>query len=167
MFADRGDGTFNIVNRANGLFISPITTYNAPLITSATVPATGWQFKPAATDGFYILVNGNNEINQTKSSQGFKLYNWGYGSLTPGEYRLDDDGCQFSFTLSETTVPTAIASPTSDAKAEVKVVNGRIVTSLPYRLYSTNGRSLPIGRQLTTGSYIVRTAQGNVKVVVR
>ena len=167
MFADRGDGTFNIVNRANGLFISPITTYNAPLITSATVPTTGWQFKPAATDGFYILVNGNNEINQTKSSQGFKLYNWGYGSLTPGEYRLDDDGCQFSFTLSETTVPTAIASPTSDAKAEVKVVNGRIVTSLPYRLYSTNGRSLPIGRQLTTGSYIVRTAQGNVKVVVR
>lgn len=170
MFADRGDGTFNIVNRANGLFISPITKYNAPIVSSTTAPATGWQFKPAATDGFYILVNGDNQINQTKQSEGYKLYNWGYGSLTPGEYRLDDDGCQFSFTLNETvTIPTAIASPTSDAKVknEVKVVNGRIVTSLPYRLYSANGSSLPIGHQLTTGSYIVRTAQGNVKVVVK
>lgn len=38
---------------------------------------------------------------------------------------------------------------------------------MPYRLYSNNGQSLPIGKELTAGVYLVKTATGTQKVVVK
>lgn len=168
-FVDRGDGTFNIVNRADGLYLSPIADNNKPLSTTATQPTDGWKFMECGIDNYYLLVSDGNhtEINQTKEKEGFQLYNWGYGSKVPGEYRLDDTGCQFSFILTDTeSVSTAINS-SHQLKQEVSVVNRRIVCSLPYRLYAIDGQALPIGRQLNAGVYLIRTAKNVTKIVVK
>lgn len=166
-FVDRGDGTFDIVNRADGIYISPVAEANTALSATTTAPATGWELKPADTDGYFILVNGTTEINQTKSSQGYKLYNWGYGTQTAGQFRTDDEGCQFIFNLTETEKVVNAINAVNANDASIQVIYGRIVTNLPYRLYSIDGRSLPIGRRLAAGTYVARTAQGNVKVVVK
>lgn len=168
-FVDRGDGTFNIVNRADGLYLSPIADNNKPLSTTATQPTDGWKFMECGIDNYYLLVSDGNhtEINQTKEKEGFQLYNWGYDSKVPGEYRLDDTGCQFSFILTDTeSVPTAINS-SHQLQQEVSVVNRRIVCSLPYRLYAIDGQALPIGRQLNAGVYLIRTAKNFTKIVVK
>lgn len=168
-FVDRGDGTFNIVNRADGLYLSPIADNNKPLSTTATQPTDGWKFMECGIDNYYLLVSDGNhtEINQTKEKEGFQLYNWGYGSKVAGEYRLDDTGCQFSFILTDTeSVSTAINS-SHQLQQEVRVVNRRIVCSLPYRLYAIDGQALPIGRQLNAGVYLIRTAKNVTKIVVK
>lgn len=168
-FVDRGDGTFNIVNRADGLYLSPIADNNKPLSTTATQPTDGWKFMECGIDNYYLLVSDGNhtEINQTKEKEGFQLYNWGYGSKVAGEYRLDDTGCQFSFILTDTeSVSTAINS-SHQLQQEVSVVNRRIVCSLPYRLYAIDGQALPIGRQLNAGVYLIRTAKNVTKIVVK
>ena len=168
-FVDRGDGTFNIVNRADELYLSPVAENNKPLSTTATAPTDGWKFMECGVDNYYLLVSDGNhtEINQTKDKEGFQLYNWGYGSKTADEYRLDDTGCQFSFVLTDTEgVSTAINS-NSQLRQEVSVVNGRIVCNLPYRLYSIDGKAQPIGRQLNAGVYLVRTAKNVIKIVVK
>ena len=168
-FVDRGDGTFNIVNRADELYLSPIADNNKPLSTTATMPTDGWKFMECGIDNCYLLVSDGNhtEINQTKDKEGFQLYNWGYGSKTAGEYRLDDNGCQFSFVLTDTEgVSTAINS-NSQLRQEVSVVNGRIICNLPYRLYSIDGKAQPIGRQLNAGVYLIRTAKNVTKIVVK
>lgn len=168
-FVDRGDGTFNIVNRADELYLSPIADNNKPLSTTATQPTDGWKFMECGIDNYYLLVSDGNhtEINQTKEKEGFQLYNWGYGSKVPGEYRLDDTGCQFSFILTDTeSVSTAINS-SHQLQQDVRVVNRRIVCSLPYRLYAIDGQALPIGRQLNAGVYLIRTAKNVTKIVVK
>lgn len=168
-FVDRGDGTFNIVNRADGLYLSPLANNNTALSTTATMPTDGWRFMECGIDNYYLLVSDGNhtEINQTKEKEGFKLYNWGYGSKVANEYRLDDTGCQFSFVLTETEdISTAINSH-QQFKQTVSVVNGHIVCNLPYRLYSIDGKAQPIGRQLSAGVYLLRTAKNAVKIVVK
>lgn len=168
-FVDRGDGTFNIVNRADGLYLSPIADNNKPLSTTATQPTDGWKFMECGIDNYYLLVSDGNhtEINQTKEKEGFQLYNWGYGTKVAGEYRLDDTGCQFSFILTDTeSVPTAINS-SHQLQQEVSVVNRRIVCNQPYRLYAIDGKALPIGRQLNAGVYLIRTAKNVTKIVVK
>lgn len=168
-FVDRGDGTFNIVNRADGLYLSPIADNNKPLSTTATQPTDGWKFMECGIDNYYLLVSDGNhtEINQTKEKEGFQLYNWGYGTKVAGEYRLDDTGCQFSFILTDTeSVSTAINS-TRQLQQEVSVVNRQIVCNLPYRLYAINGKAMPIGHQLNAGVYLVRTAKNVTKIVVK
>lgn len=108
-FVDRTDGTFDIVNRHDGLYISPASSYNTALNAVAAQPEAGWKLLDSGQSGYFIFVSDANhaEINQTKSGEGYKLYNWGYGSKTAGEYRFDDNGCWFSFSPTETVDNTA------------------------------------------------------------
>lgn len=168
-FVDRGDGTFNIVNRGDGLYLSPVAEYNKALTTTSTVPTDGWKFMECGVDNYFLLVSDGNhtEINQTKSGQNYELYNWGYNSKNDNNYRTDDTGCQFSFQLTETeSISTGIATPISIDNA-IRVVNGRINCSLPYRLYSADGKALAIGHQLPAGVYVVCTALGNKRVIIK
>ena len=165
-FDDRGDGTFNIVNRGNGLYVSPVAQNNAAIVTTMSVPEAGWQFMPSAVDGYLIIVSGTTEINQTKEYEGFKLYNWGYDPQTAGQYRTDDTGCQFSFVFVETEdALTSVDSAISTGR--VSVVNGRISAQEPFRLYSVEGRQIPPDSNLSRGLYLVRTANGVHKVTVK
>ncbi|MDD7080755.1 MAG: family 20 glycosylhydrolase [Prevotella sp.] len=169
-FESRTDGTFNIVNRADGLYLSPAAEYNKALTTTSTLPADGWKFLACDNDKYFLIVSDGNhtEINQTKSEQKYQLFNWGYNSLKDNKYRFNDTGCQFSFTLTESEgASTAIATALSTTDSSIRIVNGRIYCNLPYRLYTLDGKALPIGRQLPSGAYLVRTMQGCSKVVIK
>lgn len=116
-FVDRGDDTYDIVNY-DGTYLTPNTTYNAALTTSTTQPSSGWSLGASATDGKYIIYNdgaSHTQVNATKVGQGYKLYNWGYGSYTAGEYRLDDVGCQFTITEVPDIVVPASFTPTASS----------------------------------------------------
>lgn len=86
----RADGKLDIVNKADGTFVSPASGNDTALRTQAASPASGWEFKPAATQGLFIIVSGTTQFNQTNNnSLGYKVYNWGGGSNTT------DTGCQY------------------------------------------------------------------------
>ena len=88
-FVARNDGKWDIVNRADGTYVSPASNNNTALKTQSASPANGWELKPAATKGMFIIISGTAQFNQTKSELSYKVYNWGNGSNT------DDAGCQY------------------------------------------------------------------------
>lgn len=138
-FAKRDDGSFDIVNRADGTYISPASTKNTALRTVATAPETGWTFKEAATAGYFIIVNGTAQFNQTNNAGlGWNVYNWGDGTNTT------DTGCQYSFTLiAEETDLTGITAPLSPAAAAPGLydISGRRLRQLPSKgIYIENGK---------------------------
>ena len=93
-FVDRGDNTFDIVNRQYGSYLSPVATYNTQITTTKSKPANGWTVSYANTPAYYIISSGDVQLNQTGSGQSYKLYNWS-NSATLGSDRADT-GCQLS-----------------------------------------------------------------------
>lgn len=103
-FVDRNDRTFDIVNRADGLYLSPLSDNNKPLLCVAAQPTSGWKFLASSSTGYFIIVCDANhaEINQTNPGLSHVLYNWGYNSNNDNAYRFDEGGCQFSFIATDT-----------------------------------------------------------------
>ena len=93
-FIDRGDNTYDIVNRQYGSYLNPVATYNTQIATTKSKPANGWTVSYASTPSYYIISSGDVQLNQTGSGQSYKLYNWS-NSTTLGSDR-SDTGCQFS-----------------------------------------------------------------------
>ena len=93
-FVDRGDNTFDIVNRQYGSYLSPVATYNTQITTTKSKPANGWTVSYANTPAYYIISSGDVQLNQTGSGQSYKLYNWS-NTATLGSDRADT-GCQLS-----------------------------------------------------------------------
>ena len=93
-FVDRGDNTYDIVNRQYGSYLNPVANYNAQITTTKSKPATGWTVSYANTPAYYIISSGDVQLNQTGSGQSYKLYNWS-NSATLG-YDRGDTGCQLS-----------------------------------------------------------------------
>ncbi len=90
-FRPRKDGSYNIVNYSNDLFVAPTATNNSQLTLSASEPAAGWSIKPADEIGYVIIVSQNAQFNQTNAGLGFKIYNWGGGE------NVSDTGCKYKF----------------------------------------------------------------------
>ena len=93
-FVDRGDNTYDIVNRQYGSYLNPVANYNAQITTTKSRPANGWTVSYANTPAYYIISSGDVQLNQTGSGQSYKLYNWS-NSATLGSDR-GDTGCQLS-----------------------------------------------------------------------
>ena len=93
-FVDRGDNTFDIVNRKYGSYLSPVANYNTQVSTTKSQPASGWTVSYANTPAYYIISSGDVQLNQTGDGQSYKIYNWS-NSATPGSDRADT-GCQLS-----------------------------------------------------------------------
>ena len=129
-FVARNDGKLDIVNYADGTYISPASDYNTALKTQATSPANGWELKPAATQGLFIIVSGSAQFNQTNnSSLGYKVYNWGSGNNTT------DTGCQYFISVAgvegeEEKEPEIIELPNAVLTLTNDVLNG----AQPYQL---------------------------------
>lgn len=87
-FVSRGDGSYDIINVADGTYISPASNNNAALKTVAAKPAAGWSIKPAENTGNVIVVSGTAQFNQQKDGN-LHLLNWGSGTNTT------DDGCEY------------------------------------------------------------------------
>ena len=90
-FVTRTDGAYNIINLADGTYLSPASNNNAALKTVAAEPNAGWSVKKAATNGLVIVVSGSVQFNQQKDGN-LHLLNWGSGTNTT------DTGCQYLFT---------------------------------------------------------------------
>ncbi|MBP3227452.1 MAG: family 20 glycosylhydrolase [Bacteroidaceae bacterium] len=95
-FRLRTDGTYDIVNYADGTYLSPASTYNTVLYTRASQPTAGWSLAPADELGYFIITSTLNscQLNQTNlsssaASGGYKVYNWGNGTNT------SDTGCKY------------------------------------------------------------------------
>lgn len=92
-FVKRADGSYDIINRKYGSYLSPVAAYNTQVNTTTSVPATGWTLSYATTPGCYIISSGEVQLNQTGDGQQNKIYNWS-NSSTLGSDR-NDAGCQF------------------------------------------------------------------------
>ncbi len=127
-FVARNDGKYNIVNKSNGTYISPASSNNTALRTQANEPSAGWELKEAATQGLFIIVSGDVQFNQTNSSLGYKVYNWGSGTNTT------DTGCQYLVTEVETVEGGSgeVTPPTDEVeKKSVEIIasKGRYTAS--------------------------------------
>ena len=91
-FVDRGDNTFDIVNRQYGSYLNPVASFNTQITTTKTKPSKGWTVSYANTPAHYIISSGEVQLNQTGNGQSYKLYNWS-GSSPLGCDR-GDTGCQ-------------------------------------------------------------------------
>ncbi len=93
-FVDRGDNTFDIVNRQYGSYLNPVANYNTQITTTKSKPAKGWTVSYADTPAYYIISSGEVQLNQTGSGQSFKLYNWSASDKLGSD--RGDTGCQLS-----------------------------------------------------------------------
>lgn len=114
-FVLRADGKYDIVNCANGTYVSPSSSYNTSLRTQTSSPSAGWELKQASTQGMFIIVSGTDaQFNQTNSGLGYKIYNWGSGTNTT------DDGCQYL--IEESDVDGEIEPPVYDDVCDVQIL---------------------------------------------
>ncbi len=93
-FVDRGDNTFDIINREYNSYLNPVATYNTQITTTTSKPSKGWTVSYANTPAYYIISSGDVQLNQTGDGQSYKIYNWS-NSTTLGSDR-GDTGCQLS-----------------------------------------------------------------------
>lgn len=92
-FVARTDNTWDIVNRADGTYINPVSAYNTAIKTTATKPAKGWTLSYSDAIGTFIISSDNVELNQTPQKLDYQIYNWSAGKN--GQDRKDA-GCQFA-----------------------------------------------------------------------
>lgn len=138
-FAARTDGTFDIVNRADSTYVSPASSNNTPLVTVNDKPAAGWKFLEAATDGYFCIVSGTSQFNQTNAGiSGRYVYNWGGGTNTT------DTGCQYAFTLvGEETPADGITLPTLTPRTNlIYDLAGRRVSAPRRGVYIVDGKKV-------------------------
>lgn len=91
-FVNRGDDTYDVVNREFGSYLSPVANYNTQIQTATAQPSAGWTLSYGDNMGYFILSSGEVQVNQTGSAQSFKIYNWS-NSNSKGTDRADA-GCQ-------------------------------------------------------------------------
>jgi len=104
-----GATTFDIVNRNDGSYIDPTATYNTQLSTTNSQPESGWRV--TAVGNYYIITSATVQFNQTESSHGYALFNWGGGN------NIADKGCLFTITEVEAAdepTPTQFAPKASE-----------------------------------------------------
>ena len=87
-FVSRGENVYDIINVADGTYISPASNNNAALKTVSAQPNAGWSIKKAENTGNVIVVSGSAQFNQQKDGNLY-LLNWGSGTNTA------DDGCEY------------------------------------------------------------------------
>ena len=97
-FVKRTDNAFDIINLADGTYISPASNNNAALKTVVAQPNAGWTIKKAETTGNVIVVSGTSQFNQQKDGN-LHLLNWGSGTNTT------DDGCEYRFVDVSASIP--------------------------------------------------------------
>lgn len=145
-FVLREDGSLDMVNAADGTFLSPASANNTVLYTQTAQPAKGWELKPADEVGYLIITSSLNscQLNQTNMAStalagGYKVYNWGGGT------NVSDTGCKYR--IEEVPASEIEATPSSALLPEL---NGKTMN-----ISSTEAGSL------TTGEWYVMYDRGN------
>ena len=143
-FVTRSDGKYDIVNYANKTYVSPASSNNTALKTQSAVPATGWELKPADEAGYFIIVSGDAQFNQTNSAHEYKIFNWGSGTNTT------DTGCKYLIEDTEVTevgggettdvdyTPSFTGTRTNSSRG----INSITLTSTSYPNHATNSLNI-------------------------
>lgn len=85
-FVNRTDGKYDIVNFADGTYISPASDNNKPLTTVSTQPSAGWTLSASDQVGYFIITSGTVQFNQSNQTN---VLNWGDGT------NRSDAGCKY------------------------------------------------------------------------
>ncbi|MDE5659878.1 MAG: beta-N-acetylhexosaminidase [Muribaculaceae bacterium] len=99
VFDKRSDGTYDIKNFSTDEFVATTAAHNTQITLSNSAPAAGWSVKAADEAGYVIITSGSAQFNQTNSSLGYKVYNWGSGT------NIADTGCKYVFTRTSLSKP--------------------------------------------------------------
>ena len=94
------DKGWDIINRADGSYISPVAAYDKPVTTTTVQPENGWTVQTANTPGLFIISSGKVQLNQTNFTD-FPIYNWSAGESGNDK---GDAGCQFAITAAPDTI---------------------------------------------------------------
>lgn len=166
-FVLRADGTYDIINRADGSYINPapVTRPSSQMLTSATQPATGWTLTTSGKmNCLFAVTNGDSQLNQSESSHSWRVLNWGDGTNT------SDVGCRYAAVFAEAEAPstqTAIGTLELE-REELTIQDGRFVLSASGRkvdVFSISGRRVvPTSLNRLHGVYIVRDGAQTWKV---
>lgn len=155
VFKARTDGKYDIINAASGSFITPPDAVDSRMLVADAAPASGWELKPAATDGLLIVVNGSAQFNQTNNAgQGFYVFNWGSGTNTT------DTGCQYKFVYGGVANPESGINEAKIDKNLLTVVPGGIFASDKVSVYNLQGVKVAEGKgfiSVVPGLYIVKS----------
>ena len=156
-FVARNDGKYNIVNKNDGTYISPASSNNTALRTQSSEPSAGWELKEAATQGLFIIVSGSAQFNQTNSSLGYKVYNWGSGTNTT------DTGCQYLITEVETIEGEGgeVTPPTDEDAITVAIV----ASKGQYTASNANGTWHARWESSEVAGFSFATSANNMKTV--
>ncbi|MBQ0049298.1 MAG: exo-alpha-sialidase [Bacteroidales bacterium] len=88
-FKKRSDGKYDIVNYEDNTFISAVgITTGKEMKSVSSSPSAGWEIKKSADAGWFILVGGTNQFNQSTNAP-YPVLNWGGGNNTT------DQGCKY------------------------------------------------------------------------
>lgn len=88
----RPDGKTDIINYADGCYMSPEIAADGKTLTwSTSSPAKGWEIKPAELDTYYIIVCGKVQVSIAKAVDGRGVVNYG------GGLEIHDSGVQLRF----------------------------------------------------------------------
>ena len=109
------DDTFAIISKKGKSNISNKAAYDTALSTSSTLlTSDGWKFTPTGNGKFFIITSGNVQINQTNSSLGYRIYNWGGGN------EMNDTGCKYIIRQESVTTHTPV---TQNNSFKINIIN--------------------------------------------
>ncbi len=136
----RSDNSYDIRNRQDQSYISPVASYNTQLKTSSTRPSKGWLLKKSSQLLEVVIYCGSVQFNQTLIDTGDWIYNWGSQYTNGG---IADDGCRYVFESEDILdgIETPLL-PTTDVpeKTPYYDLSGRRVVSHPRKgLYVRGG----------------------------
>ena len=143
-FVKRDDNTWDIVNRKDKSYLSPVANYNAQITTTETRPEKGWTLSYSNSPGLFIISSGNVQLNQTQANLSYKVYNWSNGGT--GADRTDT-GCQYKIEEFEGD-PEEVSNQVLSA---ADIVNGW------YQVALTTGNNSDAQRLVTNGTNYVLT----------
>lgn len=112
-FVKRTDGSYDIINRKDGTYVSPSANYDSAISTTADKPTQGWTLSNANVAGVFIIASGTVELNQT-TKDGKPIYNWSAGK--DGKDKADY-GCQFAIV----DAPEVVEEPEAFKKGDITI----------------------------------------------
>ena len=165
-FVVRADGTYDIINRADGSYLAPstVTSPASRMKTSATAPQTGWTLTSnGKMNSLFAIANGTSQLNQAESSNNWNILNWGNGTNTT------DTGCLYAAVFVEAEVTTddltALTFPTLEASDIMFVDVQYMLGDKAVRIYSIDGHIVvPTSKSQLRGIYIVKNDTQTFKV---
>lgn len=143
-FVKRDDNTWDILNRKDKSYLSPVANYNTQITTTETRPENGWTLSYSNSPGLFIISSGTVQLNQTQANLSYKVYNW---SAEGNGTDRGDTGCQYMIAEFEGE-PDEVSNQILSA---AEIVNGW------YQVALTTGNNSDAQRLVTNGTNYILT----------